>query len=210
LRLLAFGCLALGVTAPFGTTILGLVSVTQIRRSGGRLCGLGLALGDALFFPLLALDAGIYGFWYFAFRAVETLKGTGATGEAHLLVVWIPALLTAAAVDFLIVRAAWRMVALRSAARAAGEKEPPEYARKRGLIGGVALGLSLGGLLLAVLLALLAGLMQKDATMPAYALFWAFQVAAFVLGAVSFKDPFGKSASITAAVLALGSVLTLA
>jgi hypothetical protein len=35
-------------------------------------------------------------------------------------------------------------------------------------------------------------------------------LAAFVLGVVSFKDPFGKSASITAAVLALGSVLTLA
>jgi hypothetical protein len=48
--------LLLGLTAPFGTTILGLVAISQIRHSGGRLYGIGLALADALLFPLLALD----------------------------------------------------------------------------------------------------------------------------------------------------------
>ncbi len=41
-----------GLTAPFGTTILGIVAIVQIRRSAGRLYGLGLALFDALIFPL--------------------------------------------------------------------------------------------------------------------------------------------------------------
>ena len=43
-------------TAPFGTTILGWVAVSQIRRSAGKLHGLWLAVFDGLLFPLLALD----------------------------------------------------------------------------------------------------------------------------------------------------------
>src|SRR5207245_1444637 len=53
---LMFTLLPLGLAAPFGTTILGWISVTQIRRSAGRLHGLGLAVFDGLVFPLLALD----------------------------------------------------------------------------------------------------------------------------------------------------------
>jgi len=57
--LLMVTLLPLGFTAPFGTTILGWIAVAQIRRSVGKLYGLGLALFDGLFFPLLALDAAI-------------------------------------------------------------------------------------------------------------------------------------------------------
>lgn len=46
-----------GVIAPFLTTILGFVAISDVRHSDGRLRGLGLALFDALFFPLLAVDA---------------------------------------------------------------------------------------------------------------------------------------------------------
>jgi predicted Ser/Thr protein kinase len=46
-----------GMSAPFGTTVLGWVAVMQIRRSLGRIYGLGLALFDGLLFPLLLLDA---------------------------------------------------------------------------------------------------------------------------------------------------------
>ncbi len=49
--------LPLGLTAPFGTTILGVISIGDIRHSAGRLYGLPLALADALLFPLLVLDA---------------------------------------------------------------------------------------------------------------------------------------------------------
>ncbi len=51
-----------GLTAPFGTTILGWMAVAEIRGSGGRLRGLGLALYDGLLFPLLLLNALIIGF----------------------------------------------------------------------------------------------------------------------------------------------------
>jgi len=46
-----------GLSLLFGpATILGWIAVTQIRRSTGKLCGLGLAVFDGLLFPLLALD----------------------------------------------------------------------------------------------------------------------------------------------------------
>lgn len=47
----------LGLTAPFGTTILGIASINDIRRSQGRIYGMPLALFDALAYPLLLLDA---------------------------------------------------------------------------------------------------------------------------------------------------------
>jgi serine/threonine protein kinase len=49
--------LFVGLSAPLGTTILGWVAVRQIRRSGGRLCGLWLAVFDGLVFPLLVASA---------------------------------------------------------------------------------------------------------------------------------------------------------
>jgi len=74
---LMFTIMPLGLTAPFGATICGLISISQIRHSGGRLYGLGLAVADTVLFPLLlllgvcywlvmvvnkvCLSAGIYG-----------------------------------------------------------------------------------------------------------------------------------------------------
>jgi len=42
------------VTAPFVTTLLGIIAISQIRHSQGRLYGRGLAVGATLLFPLLA------------------------------------------------------------------------------------------------------------------------------------------------------------
>ena len=47
------------VTGPFGTTILGWVAVSQIRRSSGRVHGLQLAVFDGLVFPLITLSGVI-------------------------------------------------------------------------------------------------------------------------------------------------------
>ena len=47
---------AMGTLCLLIATILGWISVSQIRRSAGRLYGLGLAVFDGLLFPLLALD----------------------------------------------------------------------------------------------------------------------------------------------------------
>ena len=45
-----------GFSAPFGTTILGSIALTQIRHSAARLYGLGLALFDALLYPIVVID----------------------------------------------------------------------------------------------------------------------------------------------------------
>ncbi|PWU16293.1 MAG: hypothetical protein C5B50_13845 [Verrucomicrobia bacterium] len=50
---------AIYLTAPFGAAILGLIAISQIRRSGGRIYGLPLALFAVLFFPILVLDMEI-------------------------------------------------------------------------------------------------------------------------------------------------------
>jgi hypothetical protein len=84
----------LGVSAVFGTTILGIVSITHIRHSAGRLYGMGLALFDALLFPLLALNVAIL--------ALLLLGRMGAP-EAVILTLIIGGLL-----DRFLIRWAWR------------------------------------------------------------------------------------------------------
>jgi hypothetical protein len=59
---LMFTVMPMGLTAPFGTTICGLISISQIRHSGGRLYGLGLAVVDTVVFPLLLLLGICYWF----------------------------------------------------------------------------------------------------------------------------------------------------
>ena len=46
----------LGWSAPFATTVLGLMAIGRIQKSQGRVRGLSLALFDALLFPMLLLD----------------------------------------------------------------------------------------------------------------------------------------------------------
>lgn len=57
LKILLIAVSFLAASAPFGTTICGIVAISQIRRSNGRIYGLPLALIDALFFPLVFLNA---------------------------------------------------------------------------------------------------------------------------------------------------------
>jgi Flp pilus assembly protein TadD/HEAT repeat protein/predicted Ser/Thr protein kinase len=52
--------LVLVATPLFLGSLLGWVAIAQIRRSEEKLCGLGLAVFDALFFPLLALDTLVW------------------------------------------------------------------------------------------------------------------------------------------------------
>lgn len=91
-----------GMTAPIGTTVLGLVSVGHIRHSPGRLHGLPLALADALLFPLLVLDVLIYvvGEWIY-----DLIDGGafGGPSQAYLLpIVQIATPVVIVAVDVLI------------------------------------------------------------------------------------------------------------
>jgi hypothetical protein len=105
--------LPLGIMAPIGTTVLGIVSISEIRHSRGRLLGLPLAVADALLFPLLLLDSLIFVVIAMLIGVLlvfvgESLSGSGvvsvfALGIAALLAVPICIL-----VDFLLVRTVWR------------------------------------------------------------------------------------------------------
>jgi serine/threonine protein kinase len=111
--LLAFTVLPLGVFAPFGTTFLGIISLTQIRHSAGRLYGLGLALFDTLLFPLLALDFLIGGFWYQLLRSIAQYHPRGfslysSEGEPSMSLVLLLSVPFFVVIDFLIIKKSWR------------------------------------------------------------------------------------------------------
>jgi tRNA A-37 threonylcarbamoyl transferase component Bud32 len=91
------------LTVPFGTTILGWIAVSQIRRSAGKLHGMWLAVFDGLLFPLLAVDAVIAGFWIFILKVAFM---------DHLMipVCALLTLVTIGGIDCLIIRAVWRTV----------------------------------------------------------------------------------------------------
>jgi serine/threonine protein kinase len=126
--LLAFTLLALGIAAPVATTVCGLVSLSQIRRSSGRLYGLCLALVDALLFPLLALDA-LIGFLLFN-AAIAFLGWTRGYSDVHNSQLIIATLLVSAIVDFLIIFWAWR--SLRASPAIRSESPPPGLSPPRG------------------------------------------------------------------------------
>jgi hypothetical protein len=126
-RLTVAIALILTIAGPFGTTILGWVAVSQIRRSRGRLHGLLLAVIDGLLYPLMILGGAIV--WTGVTLArlfVEFHINPLAIGDprispsfaariAYLLydhteLAVIVAVITAIAVQFFIIRAVWRAV----------------------------------------------------------------------------------------------------
>lgn len=126
---------AILVIASVSTTILGWVAVAQIRRSAGRLYGLGLALFDGLLFPLLALDALIGWLGFLGWS-----RNYDATHNAPFV------LFTCVIVDFLIVRAVWRAVRPPSMLTAKMESAPAAAGSSSGYAR-LALGLLLASLL---------------------------------------------------------------
>jgi serine/threonine protein kinase len=101
------------------TTILGITAIKDIRYSKGRIVGLPLALADAVFFPLLILDALVL------ICLAAILRGSGiypfpphlhSLGISSLLLVpsalgvvlFVSGLLLCAALDYLIVSACGR------------------------------------------------------------------------------------------------------
>ncbi len=57
LKVIAVALGLLGLLAPFGTTICGMMAIGEIRRSNGLVYGMPLAVADALLFPLIFLNA---------------------------------------------------------------------------------------------------------------------------------------------------------
>jgi len=97
-----------GFTSPFGTTVLAWIAVAKIRRSSGRLFGLGLAVFNGLLFPLLALDGAIAWFFYHFGQAIHVWPANW--NDAQWSQFLLLSTITAAAVDFLLIRRVWRAV----------------------------------------------------------------------------------------------------
>ncbi len=98
--------LLLGYLAPLGTTILGWVAASQIRRSTGKLHGMWLAILDGLLFPLLLLDAVLLGSAIGAYQSV-----IGQTLPMMINPFWfVVMLLVPLAIDYVIIRRVWRAV----------------------------------------------------------------------------------------------------
>jgi tRNA A-37 threonylcarbamoyl transferase component Bud32 len=95
--------LALGASGIFGATILGCLAVAQIRRSEGRLFGLGLAVFDGMFIPLLALDGLLL-------VGGMALFGFFRQWRPHTPLAMVLIGLGILALDFLILRGVWRAV----------------------------------------------------------------------------------------------------
>ncbi len=131
-KLLAILLLVPGITAPFGTTILGWISVAQIRRSAGKLCGMWLAVFDGLLFPLLALDALICWAWTSVVGTIlrslfqhskaslpvsnpdqhlaQLLQAEQHIRQNTIIFGLLASVVTWVLVDFRIIRAVWRAV----------------------------------------------------------------------------------------------------
>ena len=109
------------VVSVIGMTLLGLMAVSQIRRSSGRLHGLWLSVFECLFLPLLALDAAICTFWVavigtFVFHYYTSLAEPGSVPDSSTYLPAIPVtlalsllatVLPAGIVDYFIIRAVW-------------------------------------------------------------------------------------------------------
>lgn len=99
------------IIVPFAVlaTVLGWVAVARIRRSGGRLHGLWLAILDGLLFPLL----GLYAFTVFFLRALATVAlGWPWDDPVHNTVNFLGATLLFAVTAFFIVRGTWRWASI--------------------------------------------------------------------------------------------------
>jgi len=105
--------LFIGMGAPIGTTILGAISMSKIKRSGGRLHGLPLAFADTIFFPLLLVHGAVAVMLGLLILTIMKLAGVNAgLGALEMgLLAMLPLI-----ADFFIVRALWRKAGGQSAA----------------------------------------------------------------------------------------------
>ncbi|HUJ09226.1 MAG TPA: protein kinase [Verrucomicrobiae bacterium] len=129
---------SLGFVAILGTTILGWVAVSQIRRSEGRLYGMWLALTDGLLGPILLLDilillgllltnklinVGILAKWY------PDLQEHAFLNVPHSLIWLLIATAAVTAVDYALIRRVWRVVNKPIAAPVPPVQKPDRFWR---------------------------------------------------------------------------------
>jgi serine/threonine protein kinase len=123
-----------GFLSPFLTTILGVVAISNIRHSRGKLYGMPLAVFDALFYPLLLLDLILVGAGWLLIRSVSTLELSMAI--TFLLFVPLTVLL-----NVILIRLSWRAAIenmpgpesdLPAAKQVPGKQPPPFQPQRQG------------------------------------------------------------------------------
>jgi hypothetical protein len=197
----------LGLSAPFATTILGMVSITHIRQSAGRLYGMGLALFDALFFPFLAL--------YLAIVVCCSSLLPSLESASKLLLAGVICI----ALDFLIVCWAWRKInadrkpELEPKGKADGNlKTDKVNTNRRNNIGKLSLILAIGGVMLPIAVVLLLAIVESLTSFnPPYILcgflFVALEIAALVSGIIGKRSAYGKAGLVISAILLVLTVI---
>jgi len=112
-NLFLLAIMMLGHAGFAGAPILSWIAVSQIRRSAGRLHGLGLAVFDGLLFPLLVLAALLWFIWMgmldWGFPVLQSI-GIHQPSTAFSLVLWTPWLLASLLLSTWIVRMTWRLL----------------------------------------------------------------------------------------------------
>ena len=205
----------LGASAQLGTTILGWVAVTQIRRSAGNIRGLRLAVFDGLLFPLLVLDAIIAWLVYDGFVAMGMEPGVTMEKSGAVFIVLLT-LTFVVALDVVIVWLVWRAVNRNMPSQVpsvgktgaadfqALEKSAKTDERSR-LLGKLALVFCLGGSALPLLVFIVPRPPQGPSgiVMMLTFLFATCEIAAIALGILGWKSRAGKAAVILTVALPL-------
>ena len=94
---LRFTLLPVSIIAPFASTALGLLGISEIRKSDGRIYGLPLAVFVSLFYPIILLDVLLF------------IVGWSLLGDIQVSSIiplaWLTMVLV---IDYIIVRLTWR------------------------------------------------------------------------------------------------------
>ena len=133
-----------GTLCAFISTLFGWMAVAQIRRSAGKLHGLWLAVFDGLLFPLLTLDAVIFGLvWLVAKQFLSAPTGDMLSLGYQIglfFASWLSvATFISAVVDWLIIRRVWRAVSQFGGTPASRDEAAPiESGRSQSLVASAA------------------------------------------------------------------------
>ena len=119
MKLTIIPVMLLGLVSPFLTTFWGIAAIGEIRRSGGRIYGMPLAVADALFYPLVALDAILIFFVIYpasamaisiAERGWQGLQYPDFDSQGNMALTCVAGAIVCGLVDWVIVRKLWRAV----------------------------------------------------------------------------------------------------
>ena len=95
--ILRFTLLPLSILAPFASTALGLLGISEIRNSKGGIYGIPLAVFVSLFYPILVLDLLLFIIGWSLLSNIE--------GWDFIPLVWLSLVLV---IDYFIIRTTWR------------------------------------------------------------------------------------------------------